>query len=251
MASGKMERKEAYEKSGKPATTEYNQKFIKLIKECNSKNTKHVHVIFLDKNHPPNAFPKVTTEMIDQNKPSGVHLTKIHLIPEIHNPIPGYPLSTSFFFQCYLRCKRREGHETIDNSDPFLTAQIVFMFCRMYKGISFDKKFLDQNSLDCFMRVPLAVQDKRIMLPINLHELILRILEETKGGQRPMNVELMEEFMDLVDLYEKVFSTKVTNEVIESSILDGKHFLQPNIIIALVQITSKGGFKEETKNNTT
>jgi len=40
-----------------------------------------------------------------------------------------------------------------------------------------------------------------------------------------MNVELMEEFMDLVDLYEKVFSTKVTNEVIESSILDGKHFL--------------------------
>jgi len=52
----------------------------------------------------------------------------------------------------------------------------------MYKGISFDKKFLDQNSLDCFMRVPLAVQDKRIMLPINLHELILRILEETKGG---------------------------------------------------------------------
>lgn len=57
-------RDEAFEKSAKPATLEYTRRATTLIKYSATGNTKNVHVIFLDKNHPLNGLPRAV-QLID------------------------------------------------------------------------------------------------------------------------------------------------------------------------------------------
>jgi hypothetical protein len=60
---------EAFDKTGKSASADFNKRIEKMIKESDKPGSK-VHIIFIDKNHPPNALDK-TINMVKQNLPLG------------------------------------------------------------------------------------------------------------------------------------------------------------------------------------
>ena len=113
---------------------------------------------------------------------SRVIIKKLYLVPTINREMPGFPFSASFFLQCFTRLMNRDNHETLDNSDPVLTTQILFMFFKMYYREKFDMNFLRQHDLSMFMRVPLTADCNRLNVPQELEDHILDILKDTKKG---------------------------------------------------------------------
>ena len=106
-----------------------------------------------------------------------------------------------------MRCKSRENHETIDNSDPLKVAEISFMFLKTYHGSTFNQDFLKYYDLDSFMTIPLTFDHPKLEIPSNLKEIIEKILKNTKKGDKPNCTDLIQEFVDLVEVYENFFSS--------------------------------------------
>ena len=57
-------------------------------------------MIYIDKNHRPDAAIKMTGHTIDEHMPWGVPYSKLYLVPKITNDkIPTYPFSYEFLSQ--------------------------------------------------------------------------------------------------------------------------------------------------------
>lgn len=177
--------KDAFDKTGKTATQNFNKRVEQLIRES-EKSHSCVHIIFIDKNHPPNGLDK-TVGMIKQHLPVGCVSKKLYLIPKIYAPIKDYPFSAQFFLQCYYRLQKRDEHETLSNENPLLSTQVLFMFFKMFNRESFGDTFQTDYSLDGFLEVPLTVEDPVIQVPKEILSLIDEILKSTSKGSRPMN----------------------------------------------------------------
>ena len=54
-----------------------------MYQNSNDSSLGQTHVIFLDKNHPPNALDRTVNDIID-NVPPGVISKKIYLVPEVN-----------------------------------------------------------------------------------------------------------------------------------------------------------------------
>lgn len=65
-----MSHDEAFKKTGKQATAEWESRLKALIRDTTNTG-KEKNIIFLDKNHPPNAIDKVTI-FIRENVPKGI-----------------------------------------------------------------------------------------------------------------------------------------------------------------------------------
>ena len=78
-------RKEAFDNTNKPASKAFDQKLATRIR-ASSKSKSPVHVLFVDKNHPPNGIPK-TMNLISINSPDNFLVRKLYLIPSITHPI--------------------------------------------------------------------------------------------------------------------------------------------------------------------
>jgi hypothetical protein len=68
--------------------------------------------------------------------------------------------------------------------------------------VKFDQKFLTSYELDGYMRVPLTFEDERIMVPKNLEDGVMRVLEKTIKYEKPRDAEAVRDFIELVDVYE-------------------------------------------------
>ena len=74
--------KEAFDKTAKSAGAEFNRRLEKLINDAGKAAHKPVHVIFIDKNHPPNAIDR-TVKTINEKLPQGCKGKILYLIPKI------------------------------------------------------------------------------------------------------------------------------------------------------------------------
>lgn len=154
-----------------------------MIKESD-KPSSSVHVIFIDKNHPPNGLDK-TVSMINQNLPRDCVSKKLYLIPKIYSPIKDYPFSTQFFLQCYYRLQKRVEHETLSNENPILSTQVLFMFFKMFHRQLFGDNFQSDYNLDGFMEVPLTVEEPAVVIPKDIQAKMDEILKAFASGSKP------------------------------------------------------------------
>ena len=74
--------KEAFDKTAKNAGAEFNRRLEKLINDADKGAHKPVHIIFIDKNHPPNAIDR-TVKTIIEKLPQGCKGKILYLIPKI------------------------------------------------------------------------------------------------------------------------------------------------------------------------
>ena len=115
--------------------------------------------MFIDKNHPANALSRVVSDITSSLRPT-TDRRILYLIPELGPKealFEDYPFSASFILQTFSRGINRTGHETIDNSDPIKTLEIMNMFLSMTTNVQYDNKFLRQQSLDGFLKIPMSV----------------------------------------------------------------------------------------------
>lgn len=57
----------------------------------------NAHLIFIDKNHPPNGLDRTILDISEYAKPNTI-VKKLFLAPIIEKPMNDYPLSASFLF---------------------------------------------------------------------------------------------------------------------------------------------------------
>ena len=66
----------------KSGPAEYSRQLRGLCEQSGSSNYKENHLVFLDKNHPKDAVPKLISE-ISSYLPKNVHAKFIYLVPQI------------------------------------------------------------------------------------------------------------------------------------------------------------------------
>ena len=114
-----------------------------IIKGTWNLRENQVHVVFLDKNHPPNGGIENATSQIDEQMPAGVEYTKVYLIPSIKQPqVQDFPLSYECIGQCLYNGSKRDNHETLDNKDVPKLFAIQLMFLAMNRNCTYDQGLL-------------------------------------------------------------------------------------------------------------
>lgn len=91
-------------------------------------------MVFIDKNHPPDAFTNTVQHLNSLTLPKTVMLKKIAIVPELSQELDNCPFSIHFILKCYLRVRSRTDHLTLSGEDPFETANILFGFMKAFRG---------------------------------------------------------------------------------------------------------------------
>ena len=129
----------AFEKTCKSGPTAF---FQRVEQSLNSK--KSVHVLVLDKNHPPNAIGK-TLETLRRRVPRGRQLKTVLVLPETQPASVGgkkFPMSFSLLLQAMVRLKDRPDHDTLTGSLPKRLRVLLFMYS-LYANTSFQGMKID------------------------------------------------------------------------------------------------------------
>lgn len=185
----------------------------------------NTHVIFVDKNHPPNGMKNTLNDIFD-SIPADVDFKVCYMVPDMTGQelVDGYPLSAQFMLTCLHRLQHRTDHATLNNDDPIKAAQIQFMFIKMLEGSRFDEKLIVQNHLDTYFRAKMA-NDKidKGSLSKELMDLLYKILGSFSNGM-PQNTKLIQQFLDELKKHEKLFMQELPeDEVIQSFQNSMKH----------------------------
>ena len=120
-------------------------------------------ILFIDKNHPPNAINK-TIEPIKKIISDFTNIDKqvsfVALIPEcINNFIlgngHGLPFSLSYLIQCYIRVRNRTNHPLMNQNRKDLLLFLMGSFIKNFIGVSLDStKLMDLYSIDQTFKLP-------------------------------------------------------------------------------------------------
>ena len=120
-------------------------------------------ILFIDKNHPPNAINK-TIEPIKKIMSDFTNIDKqvsfVALIPEcINNFILGnghaLPFSLSYLIQCYIRVRNRTNHPLMNQNRKDLLLFLMGSFIKNFIGVSLDSsKLMDLYSIDQTFKLP-------------------------------------------------------------------------------------------------
>jgi len=86
-----------------------------MIKALEEESKTH-HILFLDKNFPPNAIGKLFTDI----KAKARRVIKIAVAPEIKEKLEQFPFSIPSIVQCLHWLINRADHYTLNNEDPLL-----------------------------------------------------------------------------------------------------------------------------------
>jgi len=82
MQRDNCDREKAFSRTIKSGPAEYSRQLRVLCERQGSSKNKENHIVFLDKNHPKDAVPKLISE-ISSNLPKNVHAKFIYLVPQI------------------------------------------------------------------------------------------------------------------------------------------------------------------------
>ena len=153
-----MSHSEAFNATAKSGPQAYGREFEKQIQFACSTKSGNTHVLFLDKNHPPNGLNRVIKDLKDFVRGSGVSVKKLYLVPDCpKGSVPGFEaFSDRFLTQIYSWGQCRTTHETLDNSDPTKMVDVQTMFLGMNRNLSFDSQFLKDKQLDGYLKVPMS-----------------------------------------------------------------------------------------------
>ena len=174
----------AFESTAKKAKTV----FFDRVRE-GLRSNKPVHVLFIDKNHPPNAVSPTLKEL-ESMRPKGVSkLELVALVPECSqkfrinrgNGHSEYELSLSFLVQCLKRTIEREDHETLVGSEA-KKGGVVMMMYAMYR----DVRFADyvKKGFDHVIRAPFT-DESPAHFPEPLVDSITDLLSSLSVGSLP------------------------------------------------------------------
>jgi len=162
--------------------------FYDRVKE-GLRSSKQVHVLFIDKNHPPNAVSSTLKEL-SKIQPKGISkLELVALVPDCTQKFTNsrgmgsseYELSFTFLVQCLKRTIGRQEHETMVGS-PAKKAAVVLMMFSMYRDVRFSD--LLRQGFDHILRVPFTDESK-VHYPEPLVDSIADILANLKPGSMP------------------------------------------------------------------
>jgi hypothetical protein len=216
--------KEAFEKSGKPANFQFEKELVETFEEIYKSDIKD-SIIYIDKNHPPNAINR-STEPIrkflrNQIKSSfKLDLQFVALIPDCINEFrfgdnfnSFIPFSLSYFIQCYLRVKHRNDHPTLNGNTQNLI-NIFGIFISNFINVSLkENNIIMLQKLNRAIKLPFTDEIEEEGLPEDLVDAARKFFEElikNKNNKEP--TELSRKFENLINSYyskaEDFYSTK-------------------------------------------
>ncbi len=112
----------------------------------------------------------------------------------------------------------RKDHETLDNSSPLQTLELLLTFFTMYRYVKLDESFIAWGGFDGYFHAPLFFSDDEVQIPIELEIEVKNILKKSSSK--------LPRFMDIAKEYEYLFADKYMDpELEEFLIIDGKHIL--------------------------
>ena len=152
-----MTEREAFNRSrnyyNKKFQLEIETKFKSIYLNNKIKNC----ILFIDKNHPPNAINKTIEpikKIISDFTNIDKNVTFVGLIPEcINNFILGpnlsIPFSLSYLIQCYIRVRNRTNHPLMNQNRKDLLLFLMGSFIKNFIGVSLDNsKLMNLYSID-------------------------------------------------------------------------------------------------------
>ena len=149
--------REAFTKSRNCYNKSFQQEIETKFKNIYLDNKINHCLLFIDKNHPPNAINK-TIEPIKKIMSSFTNLNKqvvfVGLIPEcINNFIINsdlfLPFSLSYLIQCYIRVRNRTNHPLMNQNRKDLLLFLMGSFLKNFIGVSLDSdKLMNLYSIE-------------------------------------------------------------------------------------------------------
>lgn len=189
-------------------------RFSTLIKTINA-SANLLHILFVDKNHPPNGFEKAVTLLkIDLKKT--IDLKIIAIAPKIVNPLKighnEYPFSLNFLFTCLARSLARKDHETL-KGNPIKVFDVILMFFNMYRGVKINKSILENIGFDYLIRLSYVREDETSEGKIS-DEIKKNIKEciQKKGNLSNLVKTIQEENLVLPEITKEEFLEEIQEE---------------------------------------
>ena len=178
----RMTEKEAFEKSGKRANFLFEKELKQRFENVFYNNKILNAMIYIDKNHPPNAINRSTDPIRNflkdnYNNRYQLDLQFVALIPdcinyfEFSSEVTAFiPFSLSYFIQCYLRVKHRNDHPTL-NGDTKNLINIFGIFIQNFINVSLkENNIMMFQKLDKAIKLPFTDEIEDSMLPKDLVE---------------------------------------------------------------------------------
>ena len=158
----RMTEKEAFEKSGRIAGHKFEEELVDVFDEIYKSKSIKNSIIYIDKNHPPNAINRSTEPIrkyLEKNVDTSfkLDLQFVALIPDCikyfeFGKNAYIPFSISYFVQCYLRVKHRFDHPTL-NGDTKDLIVIFGIFISNFINVS-----LTENNIIMFHKLNRAIK---------------------------------------------------------------------------------------------
>jgi len=185
----KMQRQVAFEKAAKGAKKQFFEEVESAIKKSNTL-PQGTHIIFLDKNHPPNIIASTIQEFHKPEYKPKYRIRVVILKPQCAKPLKvgskSYPFSLNFFLTCVKRAIGREDHPTLMGSDVE-RAGVLFSFMNLYKDfLSIDDYYLSCVGANYLMELPFTHEDPNFeeSLPPTLIQSIKDVFRGLRGFEQ-------------------------------------------------------------------
>jgi hypothetical protein len=210
----KVTHEELFEKTTKKTRNQFFKDLRAMIDQV-SYMQEQDHIIFLDKNHPPQALDSTMSELQHISIPN-VEIKVVAVIPlcyknlRIHNK--EYPFSENFILNCMSRAIKREGHQTLIG-EPLKILNVVTMFVQQFRDFKFKGPSLSKLNIDYYIELPFTFENKEAdenEIPANLSDALRALLKNYRfkelsgsGGENSIAY-----YSELSGLYEALQQTK-------------------------------------------
>ena len=149
----------AFERTAKAA----KERFYGLLREV-IRNAPRRLVVYLDKNHPPNAIPPLQKEL--RQWPD---LNIVAVFPLCSGFLPAhFPLSVPFLAQCLIRVMRRNDHETL-SGPPNKRVEVTLMMYQMFRDFHLEP--VASHGFKSVVYIPFT--DETMEVPVELGRAII------------------------------------------------------------------------------
>ncbi len=183
----KLSRDEIFKESKAPA----EELFFKRLNDAvlHAKKSQKYNFLLIDKNHPPLAINSLK-KLAEFAKKVQVEFELIAILPIIdgdlfafsyHHQTYQFPFPAEFFFTCLSRLQNRKEHDTLPGNGT-KSANILTMFFNLYRDFPLDNESLLKYGFTQTLALPLTGQSKKIYLPSELTQALIKVLQITSVG---------------------------------------------------------------------
>lgn len=153
----KTTEEKAFQNSSKDAARIYEETVRRIVR-ATEKAKEKTHVVFLDKNHPPNGIQKAVNT-VKSECPRNCRLFLHALVPKCEIPFSNckrkvfYPFSLEFLLTCLHRIQNRTNHQNLQGKTT-KTLNVGLMFFNMFRNVELDISWLRSFGFDdCFAQL--------------------------------------------------------------------------------------------------